>query len=224
MNDMWDLTDLYPAPEVWTENSERIRAQAEALDGYRGSLGQSAHAMLAGLDAISRVQRELARLYVYSSLKADEDLSDAPNQERRQKAGTLLTLVGEKTAWVAPEILSVGPKRVRAFLNEEPALAERFSVFLDNTLRAAPHTLGLEGEIVIASAGDILRQPNNIYDQLADSEIPYPTITLSDGTQARLDQSAYSRYRQADNREDRNAVFDAFWGKWKEFERTFGAH
>jgi oligoendopeptidase F len=223
MNNMWDLSDLYPKPEVWTENSRTIRAEAEALSRYEGTLGKSAGAMLAGLDAISRVQKDLARLYVYSSLKADEDLSDAPSQERRQQAGSLLTLLGEKTAWVAPEILSIGPERVQAFQNEEPALVERFNVFLDNTLRAAPHTLGLEGEGVMASAGDVLRQPNNIYDQLADSELPYPNVTLSDGSKTRLDQTGYTRCRQLPNREDRKLVFDAFWGTWKAYEGTYGA-
>jgi oligoendopeptidase F len=223
MSYMWDLTDLYPTPQAWSETYERIRREADGLDSYQGSLGQSAGAMLAGLDAISRVQKELSRLYAYSSLKADEDLGNAPDQERRQQAGALLTVLGENTAWVAPEILRLGAERVRAFQAEEPALVERFSVFLDNTLRAAPHTLGLEGEMVIANAGDVLRQPNNIYDQLADSELPYPTVTLSDGTEARLDQTAYARYRQLPNRDDRKRVFDAFWGVWKDYEGTYGA-
>lgn len=223
MNAMWDLTDLYPTPEAWSETYERIRAEADGLDAYQGSLGESAGAMLTGLDAISRVQKELARLYVYSSLKADEDLGLAPNQERRQQAGSLLTVLGENTSWVAPEILSIGADRVRAFQAEESALVERFSVFLDHTLRAAPHTLGLEGESVIANAGDVLRQPNNIYDQLADSELPYPSVSLSDGTEARLDQTAYARYRQVPNREDRKRVFDSFWGAWKDYEGTYGA-
>ena len=69
----------------------------------------------------------------------------------------------------------------------------------------------------------MLRQPGNIYDQLADSELPYPTVTLSDGTEARLDQTAYSRYRQSPNRADRKLVFDSFWGAWKGYEGTNGA-
>ena len=87
MSYMWDLTELFATPEAWTEAHDRIRADADGLDSLQGSLGQSASTMLAGLDAISDVQKDLARLYVYSSLKADEDLGDAPNQERRQQAG-----------------------------------------------------------------------------------------------------------------------------------------
>ncbi len=52
--------------------------------------------------------------------------------------------------------------------------------------------------------------------------MPWPTVKLSDGTEVKLDQSAYTKYRESANRDDRKLVFDAFWGKFKEFERTFG--
>ena len=223
MTYMWDLTDLYPTPEAWTEVYERTRGEAEALAAYQGTLAGSAGGLFAALDAYSRVNKELYRLYTYAGLRADEDLGVAENQERRQQAGALSTLMNENTAWMAPEILAMGTERVRAFQAEQPELVSRFGMFLDNTLRAGPHTLSLEGEGVLASAGDVLRQPGNIYDQLADSELPYPTVTLSDGTEARLDQTAYSRYRQSPNRADRKLVFDSFWGAWKGYEGTNGA-
>ena len=50
---MWDLSDLYPSPESWAEAYARGKAAAEALEGYKGTLGQSATAMLSALDAIS---------------------------------------------------------------------------------------------------------------------------------------------------------------------------
>src|SRR5258708_12741869 len=52
--------------------------------------------------------------------------------------------------------------------------------------------------------------------------MPWPSVTLADGKEVKLDQSAYTQYRELHNRDDRKKVFDAFWGKWKEFERTFG--
>src|SRR5207237_5104852 len=52
--------------------------------------------------------------------------------------------------------------------------------------------------------------------------MPWPTGKLADGKEAKLDQSAYTRYREAANRDDRKKVMDAFFGKFKEFERTIG--
>ena len=220
---MWDLTELYLTPEAWDASYERTRAQAERLDRYSGTLGDGSAAMAEALNAISAVNKELYRLYTYAGLKADEDLGIAANQERKQQAGALATVLSENTAWVAPEILTIGVETVRRFQSEREDLAQLFNVFLDNTLRAAPHTLGLEGESVLAAAGNVLRQPNQVYDQLADSELPFPTVNLSDGTEVRLNQAAYSRYRQVSNRDDRKLVFDSFWRTWHDYQGTNGA-
>jgi oligoendopeptidase F len=218
-----NLADLYPTPDAWTAEHARIKDAATALDSYKGTLGTTAAAMLAALDAISRVAKETARLYTYAALKADEDLSLAKDQERRQQAGALYTVLGEKTAWLAPEILGLGEAKVRAFERENPALSERHGFFIDNTLRAAPHTLGLEAESVLAAAGDVLQQPDSVYGHLANSELPFPNITLSNGESVRLDQSGYVQHRQSENRADRKLVFDTFWGAWKSYEGTAGA-
>jgi oligoendopeptidase F len=220
---LWNLADLYATPEVWAAEYVRIKAAAGKLDSHKGTLGSSAGTLLATLDAMSRVNKEAARLYAYAALKADEDLSLSKNQERRQQAGALYTLLGEKTAWLAPEILALGEAKVRAFQREHTEIADRHGFFLDNVLRAAPHTLGLEAEGVLAAAGDVLQQPDSVYSQLANSELPFPTITLSDGASVRLDQSGYVQHRQSQNRADRKLVFDAFWSAWKGYEGTAGA-
>ncbi len=220
---MWNLGDLYATPEAWTASHDKLKAEIDRIDRLKGTLGKSAKDMLAALDEMSRAKRESDRLGVYAQLKGDEDVRIAANQERLQAANSLQTLMNEKEAWVAPEILAIGADKVKQFENESPELAHRFGFFLDNTLRAGPHTLGAEGENVIAATGDVLSQPDNIYSQLSNGELPFPSVTLSDGTKiARLDQAAYTKYRQSDVRADRKIVFDAFWGAFKKYEGTFG--
>lgn len=220
---MWDLSDLYSSPEAWTAEHDRVKSVTDSLDSYKGTLGKSAMAMLAALDAISAVQRTDARLAAYAGLKADEDVRIAANQERQQLAASLQTQLSEKTAWVTPEILAVGADKVHGFEKDNPELARRFDFYLDNVLRNAPHTLSTETEGVLAAAGDVLAQPNAIYSVLANAEAPFPSIKLSNGTTVTIDQGSYSKFRQSDNRGDRKKVFDAFWGMWKKYQGTLGA-
>lgn len=220
---MWDLSDLYASADAWTAARDKAMADAGKLDSYKGTLGRSAADMLAALSAISDVHKEVDRLSVYASLKADEDVRIAANQEREQLAQAVATMLSEKTAWLTPEILAAGADKVTVFEARSPDLKRRFGFFLGNVLRAAPHTLGAEAEGVMASASNVLAQPDNIYSQLSNGELPFPTVTLSDGTKVRLDQAAYSKYRQAPLRADRKKVFDTFWGTWKKYEGTFGA-
>ena len=220
---MWDLSDLYPSADAWTAERDRVKGVTAGLDQYKGTLGKGAKELLAALTAFSDAQRAITRLAAYANLKADEDVRIAANQERQQLAANLFTEFSVKTSWSTPEILTVGADKVHKFEMQEPELARRFGFYLDNVLRGAPHTLSGESESVLASAGDVLSQPNSIYSVLANAEAPFPSVKLSDGTTVTIDQGSYSRYRQSAVRGDRKKVFDAFWGMWKKYEGTLGA-
>jgi len=218
----WDLTELYATPQAWSDAYQRSRTTISTLDRYKGTLGTSADTMLKALASISDTRKEVSRLFVYAALRSDEDLRDAPNLERRQLAGTLSTELAEKTAWLAPEVQAIGESKVQSFIAQSPPLKARFDFFLAETLRAAPHTLGLEAESVLARTGDVLGQPFNVFQQLVDADLPYPTITIA-GQQVKLTQSEYEKYRSSDDRAVRKAVFDAFWTAFKNYQGSLGS-
>lgn len=218
----WDLTDLYPNDAAWTADRAAIQAEIGRLAQLRGTLGRDAGALRAGLQSLSDTYRKTERLYIYASLRADEDLRVAPNQERKQQAQDVFTAMGEATAWVEPEILTVGQATIDRYAAAEPGLA-KFRFYLANILRRAPHTLSEESERVLAASGSALAGPSDVRDQLASSDIPRPEVTLSTGRTVRLDDQAYTINRYAPNRADRKLVFDRFWASYKAFEGSLGA-
>jgi oligoendopeptidase F len=218
----WDLTDLYATDAAWTADKTAIQAEIARIPQYRGTLGRDAASLRTALQTISDLTRKLLKLYIYASLKADEDLRVAPNQERKQQAQDVFTALGEATAWVEPEILTVGQQNIDRYVAAEQGLT-KFRFYLANILRRAPHTLGEESERVLAASGSVLQGPNDIRDQLASSDIPRPDVTLSTGRTVRLDDQGYSNSRSAPNRADRKLVFDRFWASYKPFESSLGA-
>ena len=218
----WDLTDLYPSVAAWEAERQSLLARIPSLTGYSGTLGQSAAALRTALQATSDAYRAAIRLYVYASLKADEDLRVAEAQERRGQAQDLFAKVGEATAWINPEVLGVGKPKIDSFLASDPGLA-KFRFNLQDTLRQAPHTLSEQSEKVMAAASPVLAGPQDIREQLASADIPRPEVTLSTGQKVRLDDQGYSINRFAPNRADRKLVFDAFWKSYKGFESSLGA-
>ena len=219
----WNLADLYPTPAAWDGAYAELRTRIDALEHLRGTLGESAAAMRDALVAISDAQRALGRLYVYASLNSDEDLREPRALERKQLALALWSRLGEKTAWVAPAILAIGADRVRGFIAVDAVLKARFDLFLDDTLRNAAHTLSADGEGLLASAGVVMAQPRNVFDQIAEAELPRPTVTLSDGRQVKLSTDAYELNRTTAVRADRKLIFDGFFGAWKQAEGSLGA-
>ena len=68
----------------------------------------------------------------------------------------------------------------------------------------------------------LFQKASNTYGLLANSDIPWPTITLSTGEEVRVDSQGYGRARGSENRDDRKMVFDAFWNKWLEYRNSTG--
>ena len=220
----WDLRDLYATPVAWDTAYDDARARAAKLDALKTTLGSDAASLFKVLATVSDVRRSADRLGTYANLFADEDLRDAPTQERRQRSQTLYTLISEKTAWLAGAIQALGAERVRGYIAADAGLKTRFDTFLDDTLRNAPHTLGAEGESLLASASALLVQPNNIYNQLAEAELPRATVKLANGKTVTLTSDVYEALRMSPLRADRERVFRAYFGSWKKFEGSFGAN
>lgn len=219
----WDLTELFPTDAAWDAARTTALAQVKTLDRWKGRLGESAATLAQALVAQSDAARTVSRIYTYISLKADEDVRVAANQERRAQAMDLWVALGSATAWTSPEILSLGKDKVERFIAADRTLSTRFAFSLRDTLREAEHTLTPEGETLLASVGAALSGPEDTAEQLRSSDIPRPTITLSTGKSVRLDNQGYTFNRDAPNRADRKAVFDVFWKSYGQFEGSLGA-
>ncbi|MEJ2522775.1 MAG: oligoendopeptidase F [Gammaproteobacteria bacterium] len=219
--DRWDLTDLYPSMEAWQEAGKAVEARIPEIEACRGTLGDSAGQLESCLDISFDTFKAYARYSLYAGLLSDEDLSDQEAMARDQQASQLGVKLSRAGSYLNPELIQVGPEKIGTFVAQNGDLAE-YAFYLENVLREAEHTLGQEAEGVMAAAGNVRRLPYQTYSTLTAAEIPWPTVTLSDGTEVRLDQAAYTRYRSVPGRDDRKKVFQSFFGTFKDYERTLG--
>jgi len=220
---MWDLSEIYPSDAAWDEARKGALAALQGIAKYKGHLGDSADTLAEALVMQSDLGRTIARVYVYVSLKGDEDVRVSAYQEKQAQARDLYTAFGEATAWFTPELLALGKAKIDGFIAANATLRTRFDFFLADAIRQADHTLSPESEAILASVSSPLSAPGEISSQLRSSDIPWPTITLSTGKQVRLDSQGYTLNRDAPSRADRKLVFDTFWTAHGKFQNTFGA-
>ena len=219
---VWDLTGVYANDEAWESALETAQAEITTLPRLAGSLGDSSASLSAALNQISSLEKEIARLYVYTSLIFDSDQRDADAQARIGRSRTLYSNFEESISWLAPEILAIGDARIEAFISADETLAAH-EFFLRDTLRSAPHTLDAKTEEILAQASLALNASEQIYESYANADIPWPTVTLSEGQEVTLSQAGYSLWRAAPNRDDRKLVFDTFWQTWNQYNDGMGA-
>ncbi len=218
----WNLGDLFASEADWTKAKDAAAKRVPELAKFKGKLGKSPKDLLAALQAMFDLDLQLSRLNVYANGVSDEDVRAARPREMKQAAEELATTFAAAISWVRPEILTLDPAKVRKWITQEKKLAP-YRVFLEETLRRKPHTLGAAEERVAAEAGELQRAGGEVHGVLSNADLPYPTIKLSTGESVRLDASAYTLHRQARARADRDKVFATFFGTLKTYERTMGS-
>ena len=218
----WSLTDIYKSEEAWRAATDQIAAEIPKLKGFRGTLGSSAARLADALDLLSRLNKELARAYVYASMLSDEDTRVSRHQGMQQEMIQLAAQLGAEAAFIEPEILKTEKSHIDRFAAGEPRLGP-YRLYLDDIQRRRAHTRTDAEEKLLASAAVVTGAPSNIYSVFSDADFAYPSVTLSDGKTVKLDSAAFSVYRTVPNREDRQKVMSAFFGALGAYRGTFGA-
>ena len=218
----WDLTDIYADASDWQSALDQVSLRITEFQNLKGSLGVNAQSFLRVMSEYSDLNKEAARVYVYTSLQRDADQREPEAQARFGLARQMYTDLTAGLSWINPELLKIGEDKVNRFFEEESGLAD-YEFLVRDILRQSPHTLDEATEAILAQAGMILSSPSQIYQNYANADIPWPEVTLSEGETVLLNQSGYGLWRASANREDRKLVFDTFWQTWQQYADGMGA-
>ncbi|MDB6151719.1 MAG: pepF1, partial [Chthoniobacteraceae bacterium] len=116
LEDTWDLRVLYATPEKWSEAFVELQRIYPESAKFQGHVGDSAQSLRDCLEFEKTLSLLIERLGHYASLRSTEDSSDAANLGREGQFDNLMTLIGEATAFIAPEIMAIDDARFEQFL------------------------------------------------------------------------------------------------------------
>ncbi len=218
----WDLTDLYPSDEAWTEAKKKVAAQIDKMPSFNGRLTESASNLLACLKFSTEIAMELRRMSSYSYNKTNQDLRDPNYRAMDQETNQLFTAYSAKSSFIEPKILALDEKTIQKFMEIEPGL-QPYNFYLNDLIRRKEHTLSEGEEKVIAEAGRMSFAPSSIYNTFINSNLVDSEITLSTGETVKLDQPGFNRYGRLANKEDRKHAYRIFYDELNKWRSTFGA-
>jgi len=218
---IWNLGDVYPDVVAWRAEKARIAVEVPGVRAFAGRLGSSGQNLADALETMTRVDKEISRLYVYASMLSDEDTRLSEPQGMQQEMQQLAAEFAAHASYIQPEILRIGSATIEEFIREEPRLSV-YSFMLRDVLRRAAHTLTDAEEKLLADVQPLAASAYNIYGILANADFPYPTVTLGDGRTVKVDQAGYAELRTSTERRDRQTAMSSFFLSLGAFGRTFG--
>jgi len=219
----WDLSRVYADWSAWEADVARVETGVENLKTLQGTLGDSAAAFRAAVESMLEIREVLDRVYVYASMKSDEDARIGDNLARDGRGGTLAVSFSEAVSWFEPELLALPADRFAAYRDEDPELA-LYDHFVEEIRRAADHTLPEEQEALLAAAGNVTRGASQVFSALDNADMVFPTITDENGDEVELTKARYSRLVRVPDRAVRKAAFEGFMDSYGAVANTLAAN
>ncbi len=219
----WKLDDIYSDWEGWEKDLVRVEELMSRYEGLKGSLAEGPERILEA----SRLSDELGmlayRVYRYPGLKESEDARNTAIRAKLGRVRNLFARFQQATAWYTPELLQVPFETMAQWLDETPEL-EPYRFGITESYRLHEHVLDEDGERLLAFAAPLGRTPSEIYSMLANADVAFPTVKLSDGREIVASHAGYSNgLHSLRKQEDREALFRAHFSVFDSTENTWAA-
>lgn len=218
----WDLASIYATDEAFLQALEQAKQYPAKCAAYQGKVSKSPQELLSFLRLDDEVSVALSRLVNYAQRKSDEDTRISKYQDFSSQAMSLYVAVSSAQAWFTPELLSLDQETMEKFYAQCPEL-ELYRRSLDRIFRRKEHTLSPSEEALLASAGEMANQPDNIYSMFSDADLTFADAVDSQGEAHSVTHGTFVPLLYSQDRALRKSAFQSCYAGYGQFRNTCAA-
>ncbi|MCI5870596.1 oligoendopeptidase F [Streptococcus sp.] len=218
--DTWDLTTIFATDQDWEQALEDLASELEKAADFEGHLLDSAASLLKITQTELDVERRLEKLYVYASMKNDQDTTVAKYQEYQAKAMNLYAQCSQAYAFYEPELMALTQEKLADFIAEERDLA-LYAHFFEKLLSKKAHILSKEAEELLAGAEEIFSAAGETFEILDNADISFPYVPDGEGDLIELTHGNYIRLMESKDRMVRQEAYEAMYGIYEQYQHTY---
>jgi oligoendopeptidase F len=218
----WNLESIYASDEDWERDFQALQQRLPALEALQGTLAQSGQALLAVLRKRDELFEKLGRLYVYASMRKDEDTTNSKYQGMADRALQLRVHAATAASYIEPEILALPQTTLDQFVQEVPDL-ELYGQQLRDLNRMRPHVRSVEVEAVLAAAGEVADAPDTIFSMIDNADLKLPIIKNEAGEEVELTKGNYQVFIRSTDRRVRKDAFEGLHTTFLKQRNTIAA-
>jgi oligoendopeptidase F len=203
----WNLESIFPTNDDWDRHYQALQQRLPELEALAGTLAQSGQALLAVLQKRDEIYKELESLYVYASMRKDEDTTNSTYQGMADRAMQLYVHTSTVAAYIEPEILALLQTTLDQFVKETPDLAI-YGQQLHDLNRNRAHIRSAEIEAILAAAGEIADGPGSVFTMIDNADLKLPNIIDEEGEEVELTKGNYQLFIRSTKRQVRKDAFE----------------
>jgi len=205
----WKVEDIFADGEVW-EKAFRKASKSLDFSKYEGKLGDK-QTLLKFLHANDEYMIELENLYVYASLKRDEDTRDSNNNSRYGKVSMLYSEYCSKVAFFEPEMAPLGAEYLSSLLSIKDF--EPYDYQIKSLIKNLQHVPSAAEQKLVALAGETLNSFHDIFAMIDNADLPLPEIEF-EGEKRKITHGLYGLILHSSDRAKRKEVYEKYYAAY----------
>jgi oligoendopeptidase F len=222
LEETWNLESIFPTVEAWEEGLKEAQDCIPNISKFNGHLSDDPQTLLDAFEAVETLFRKAMNVMVYSMLSSSVDTTDQAALARTGQSRSLMVKAGAATAFMEPELLTVGFDVLREWMNLDPRLAVYQHYF--NTLeRKQEHIRSNEVEEVLAIAGEPLSTPFSAYGAITNADLKFKKAKSSQGEKFEVGQSSISGLLTHEDRNVRKTAWKRYADGYLAYKNTIAA-
>ncbi len=218
----WDLESIFPTDDDWERSFQSLARRIPDLEALQGTLAQSGQALLHVLRERDAVYEQMETLFVYTSMRRDEDTTSSKYQGMYDRAMQLFVRISTAFSFLEPEVLALPQSTLDGFLQETPGLQE-YAHELDDMSRKRSHVRSAEVEAVLAASGEVAEGPDSIFSMIDNADLRLPLIKDEAGEEVQLTKGNYLTFIRSTDRRVRKEAFDGLHSAFLKQRNTIAA-
>ncbi len=218
--DQWDLSTVFATDDAWEAELASLDGDLENAKAYKGRLTASSNDLLAITESYFALSRRLEKLYVYASMKNDQDTTVAKYQEYQAKATAIYAKFSEIFAFYEPELMQLSKEAFEDFVAETPALSA-YAHFFEQLFKRQPHVLSQAEEELLAGAQEIFGAAGETFELLDNADIIFPIVLDDEGKEIQLTHGNFITLLESKNRDVRKEAYQALYATYEQFQHTY---
>ncbi len=218
----WDLSSIFESDEAFLAALEEAKKLPPRFASFQGKISASAANLLAYLKLDDEAGLILTKLVNYAERKSDEDTRESRYQDYSSQVMTLWVSLSSASSWFTSELLSLSEQEMEGFYSQEPEL-ELYRRCLDVIFSRREHVLSPAEEKLLAAAGDMANQPDNIFSLLNDADLTFPDAHDAKGAAHPVTHGSYIPLMMSADRTLRESAYESLYSSYRQFRNTFAA-
>ncbi len=218
----WNLESIFANDDAWEHDFQAIQQSLPELEALQGTLAQSGQALLTVLQKRDDMSLLLEKVYVYTSMRRDEDTTNGKYQAMADRAMQLVVRATTAVSFIEPEILALPQETLNRFIQETPGLA-LYQRQLDDLNRKRGHVRSAEVEAVLAAVGEVADTPDAVFSMIDNADLKLPNITNEEGKEVELTKGNYLTFIRSADRAVRKNAFEGMHETFLKQRNTLAA-